>query len=223
IKSVSLPALIEKIAAIHGRLRLSSIDPWAVTDDFLAAVENSRLCDHFHLSLQSGCDKTLARMNRRYTTDDYAAASAALKKIRPTAAVTTDIIVGFPGETDADFEKSLNFVREMAFAQIHVFEYSAREGTPAASFPDQVPVKIKHERGKIMRESAAELQKNFLHSQVGTTASVLLGKSSAPGMFKGLSTNYCTVLVQSDDDLTRTIKNVEITACRDDFLTGTLK
>ncbi|MCL2357222.1 MAG: tRNA (N(6)-L-threonylcarbamoyladenosine(37)-C(2))-methylthiotransferase MtaB [Defluviitaleaceae bacterium] len=246
----NLPSLIRKIAAIRGlsRLRLSSIDPWAISDEFLDAVQNSpALCSHFHLSLQSGCNATLARMNRRYTTADYAAAARALRKIRPNAALTTDIIVGFPGESDADFEESLNFVRETAFAQIHVFEFSAREGTPAANFPEQILPKIKNGRGKIMRELAAKLQSNFLLAQVGTTAHVLFEsrehipdaalsceaknhfspgiqsrEKPSPALFIGNTENYCSVEVQSDENLVRTVQKVKITAYSNNRLTGTL-
>ncbi|MCL1844354.1 MAG: MiaB/RimO family radical SAM methylthiotransferase [Defluviitaleaceae bacterium] len=218
----SLSFLIKEISACGvPRLRLSSIDPWAVTDEFLDAVQKSpALCDHFHLSLQSGCDATLLRMNRRYTPNEYAAVVTALKKIRPNAAVTTDIIVGFPGETDADFEESLRFAREMAFAQIHVFEYSAREGTPAASFSGQIPPKILHERGKIMRALAAELQKNFLNAQIGKIANVLFEKEKSRGVFVGNTENYCAVTVESHENLVRTIRKVKITARSEDCLMG---
>jgi len=214
----NLAALIRQVAKISGltRLRLSSIDPWAVNDAFLSAVADSpTLCDHFHLSLQSGSDSVLQRMNRRYTTAEYAKTVEKLRKLRPACAITTDIIVGFPGETDADFQQSLDFVRAINFAQVHVFEYSPREGTPAATFNDQVPQRVKAERGVKMRALVAELRKNFLTSQVGKILPVLFETKN-----KGHSTNYCPVEVICNADLTNTIQHVEITTCTETTLMG---
>jgi len=220
----SLSSIIKEIAALDGlkRLRLSSIDPWAVSEDFLDAVaESPTLCSHFHLSLQSGCDATLEKMNRRYATAEYAKAACCLRKIRPETALTTDVIVGFPGESDSDFEKCLSFVRKMEFAKVHVFEFSPREGTPAAEFSGQVPHKIKSERGKVMRELAAELQNNFLQNQIGKTLDVLFEKRLKPQAdFVGNSENYCSVKVNSESNLINTIKKVNITACEGEILTG---
>jgi threonylcarbamoyladenosine tRNA methylthiotransferase MtaB len=215
-EEASLSFLIKKIAALNGRLRLSSIDPWAVDENFLEAVSGSpSLCCHFHLSLQSGCDATLKRMNRRYTTADYAAAAHSLRKINPETALTTDIIVGFPGESDEDFEKSCAFVREMNFAKIHVFEFSAREGTPAANFSQQISSDVKKFRGKIMRQLANVSQKNFLQNQIGKILNVLFETNAT-----GFSENYCKVKISSDKNFRNTIQRVKITACTNDFLTG---
>jgi threonylcarbamoyladenosine tRNA methylthiotransferase MtaB len=214
----NLSSVVKNVAAIDGlkRLRLSSIDPWAVNAEFIAAIaETPVLCGHFHLSLQSGCDTTLEKMNRRYTTDDYRKAAASLRKIRPNAALTTDVIVGFPSESDSDFLRSLDFVREMEFSQVHVFEFSPREGTPAANFPAQVPQNVKHERGKIMREAVAELQKNFLERQVGRTLSVLFEREN------GKTENYCTVRAKSATP--NKIYDVKITSCTDEFLEGEIQ
>ena len=217
----NLASLIRQIAKLDGlkRLRLSSIDPWAVDEDFLDAVATADiLCDHFHLSLQSGCDTTLARMNRRYTIAQYRLAAAALRNLRPNCAMTTDIIVGFPGETDADFLESYAFVHEIGFAQVHVFEFSPREGTPAAGFDGQVPQKVKNARGLAMRELAAHMRKHFLEAQVGKMLPVLFETKT-----NGHSTNYCPVEVfcnTCNDELTNTIQNVEIIACTASALTG---
>ncbi|MCL2223393.1 MAG: tRNA (N(6)-L-threonylcarbamoyladenosine(37)-C(2))-methylthiotransferase MtaB [Defluviitaleaceae bacterium] len=218
-----LAHVVRKISALDGlkRLRLSSIDPCAVDEDFLDAVAASPvLCEHFHLSLQSGCDTTLKKMNRRYTAARYKNAADALRKIRPTAVLTTDIIVGFPGETDSDFTQSLDFVREMEFSQVHVFEFSPREGTPAATFPAQIPQNIKHERGKIMRETVSQLQKNFLCKQVGKELHVLFEKEKQHGMFEGNSQNYCTVHAPSAFDIRNTIQKVKIISCTENLLKG---
>jgi len=224
LASENLPSLICKLSDIKSikRLRLSSIEPYAITDEFIAAMANSAiLCDHFHLSLQSGCDTTLARMNRRYTTSEYIVAIKRLRKLRPNAAFTTDIIVGFPGETDEEFYQSLAFVRKMGFSRIHVFEYSRRTGTPAADFENQVQDIIKTKRSKKMRNLAAALQQEFLLRQVGTTQSVLF-ESQTEGYWYGHTNNYCPVTVASDTNLTNTIRHIVITGHDGDGLIGKL-
>jgi threonylcarbamoyladenosine tRNA methylthiotransferase MtaB len=212
--------LIKRTAALDGlkRLRLSSIDPCAVDADFLRAIcESPTLCSHFHLSLQSGCDATLERMNRKYSAAQYAKAAKELREIRPDAALTTDVIVGFPGESETDFNESLAFVREMKFAKVHVFEFSAREGTPAAKFPQQILPAEKSARGKIMRKLVAELSREFLQKQIGKTLNVLFENTE-----KGNSENYLSVKVKSNENLVNLIKSVKITACTDEHLTGKL-
>ena len=218
----TLPVLIKQLASQGPkRLRLSSIDPWAVDDEFLAVVaESPTLCSHFHLSLQSGCDRTLARMNRRCTTAEYANAAEKLKAIRPNLALTTDIIVGFPGETDDDFKESLHFAKEMGFSQIHVFEYSPRAGTPAASFPDQVPSQVKTARGAEMRTLAQSLKQQFLCTQIGRVVPVLFETASRePSTWQGHTDNYCMVKA-SGANLANTLMDVLITDITDDGLIG---
>ncbi|MCL2456587.1 MAG: MiaB/RimO family radical SAM methylthiotransferase [Defluviitaleaceae bacterium] len=212
----SLSCVIKKIAALDGvnRLRLSSVDPRAVDENFLEAVALPVVCEHFHLSLQSGCDATLKKMNRRYTSAEYAKSAAALRKIHADAALTTDIIVGFPGESDSDFLESLNFAREMKFAKLHVFEFSPRTGTPAAEFLGQVAHKIKSERAKIMRDLSDELQKNFLRAQIGKTLDVLFENENF-----GHSRNYCAVRT-SHSHKKNTIQKIKINGSENEFLTG---
>jgi threonylcarbamoyladenosine tRNA methylthiotransferase MtaB len=224
IGGTSLAEIIKKTAALNGlrRLRLSSIDPWAVNENFLSAVASPVVCGHFHLSLQSGCDATLAKMNRRYSTAEYAKAADALRKIKPDAAITTDIIVGFPYESESHFEECLAFVLKMQFAKIHVFEFSAREGTPAANFPEQISQAKKIFRGKKMRELSNELQKNFLQKQIGKEFSVLFEKEEQKNIFIGNSENYCSVLTESKNALTNTIHKVQIAACEGKTLIGKL-
>ena len=219
---VNFPDLLKQMIALDPkRLRLSSIDPWAVNDDFLEVVANSpTLCSHFHLSLQSGCDRTLAGMNRRYSTADYLKAAKQLRSLRPTIGLTTDVIVGFPGETEEDFQESMRFVNEIGFSHIHVFEYSPRAGTAAADFPDQVPGNVKSERGNEMRTLAKTLKQRFLNAQVGTTTKVLFETQITPSnIWHGHSDNYCIVKAQGTD-LTNSIKNVLITNSTEDELTG---
>jgi len=217
-EEANLATLIKYVAALDGlkRLRLSSIDPWAVNSAFLDAVDSSpALCSHFHLSLQSGCTTTLTRMNRRYTTEEYAKAAKALRELRPDAALTTDVIVGFPGESHENFQDSLKFVQDMKFAKVHVFEYSPRAGTPAAEFPLQVPSQVKSERGKIMRELTAKTQARFLKKQIGKTMPVLFESTQ-----KGHTENYCPVEVASTSP--NTIQNVKITGATGELLIGTI-
>jgi len=219
----TLALLIEKLSSLTGliRLRLSSIDPSAITGHFLSAAANSQvICDHFHLSLQSGSNTVLTRMNRRYNTTGYTQAAESLLKLFPHVAITTDIIVGFPGETDEEFNQSLAFAQQIGFARIHVFEYSTREGTPAAAMPNQVPDKIKSERGKQMRELAAALQTDFYKLQIGKTVPVLFETETAPSAWQGHTTNYCPVEILCNKNLANTICQVKITGFTENSLTG---
>ena len=229
-ENINLPRLINHLNDLGPkRLRLSSLDPCAVDSAFLETVSNSpTLCDHFHLSLQSGADKTLASMNRRYTTADYATAASKLKNLRPEMALTTDIIVGFPGESDEDFSKSLRFANDMGFSRIHVFEYSPRDGTPAADMPGQIPARVKSARGEEMRALAKSLELKFLHSQIGKLTPVLFESkikesinSNSSDTWQGHTGNYCNVKVQGTN-LTNQIKHVQITGATQDGLTGEL-
>jgi threonylcarbamoyladenosine tRNA methylthiotransferase MtaB len=190
----NFPELIKKTAVLPGldRLRLGSIEPYAADELFLEAIRHPVVCNHFHLSLQSGCDDTLRRMNRRYTTREYAVIAGQLHGARPCTALTTDIIVGFPGETDEEFDKSLDYIKNIGFARIHVFEYSPRSGTPAAGFPNQINAAVRKERGKTMRQAAAETQLRFLKSHIGKCEKVLF-ESIKDGLWEGHTTNYVTV------------------------------
>jgi len=220
----NLPSLIDKISKISSlrRMRLSSIEPHAINSDFVNTVANSAtLCDHFHLSLQSGCDATLDRMNRRYTTAEYTTAIEQLRNIRPNAAFTTDIIVGFPGETDDEFNRSLDFVRKMGFSRIHVFEYSPRQGTPAANFENQIHDRIKTERSKKMRDLSIVMQQEFFLKQIGTTQHVLF-ETQKLGKWHGHTSNYCPVAISSDANLTNSIHKVAITGYDNNGLIGTI-
>lgn len=186
------------------RLRLSSIEPWDLSSDLIRLWENPRLCRHLHLPLQSGCDDTLARMNRRYTTALYRDWVCSARAAIPDLAVTTDVIVGFPGETEQEFAASAEFVANMDFARIHVFPFSARPGTVAASMPDQVSPQTKKERGEhmcaIARQSANAFQRRFL----GRTLDVLWEKQKV-GQWNGLTDNYIRVWVASSQELANRI------------------
>lgn len=221
--NTSLANLIDQICKTFGngqisdmRLRLSSLEQCAISDEFISTITSSSMvCDHFHLSLQSGCDITLKRMNRRYTTAEYELKVNALRTAYPNCAITTDIIVGFPGETDEEFDESLNFAKKIGFANIHVFEYSKREGTPAATFDAQVSDISKTARSKQMRELAAQLSHAFNTSQIGKTLPVLFEKNNI-----GHTTNYCQVMVNHAYDLSNKVYQVKITSYTESHLEG---
>lgn len=206
------------------RLRLSSLEPWDLDEQFFALWEDSRLCRHLHLPLQSGCAATLRRMARKTTPESFAALVAAARALIPGVAITTDIIVGFPGETQAEFNESLEFVRAMKFAGGHVFTYSARPGTVAARMPNQVPHPIRKERNAQMRavlaESAAAYQKAFL----GHVLPVLWESAAALGpegwRMSGLTDNYLRVSAYAPQHLWNRITPVRLTGLASDGLQG---
>ncbi|WP_455257177.1 tRNA (N(6)-L-threonylcarbamoyladenosine(37)-C(2))-methylthiotransferase MtaB [Peptoniphilus asaccharolyticus] len=206
----NLIELIEEIAKVDGieRIRMSSVEPMTITEDFLKrAIAIGKFCDHFHLSLQSGCDKVLKEMNRRYTTEEYKAVVDLIRKYMPKAGITTDIIVGFPGETDEEFEVTCKFVEKVEFSRIHVFKYSMRDGTPAAKRTDQVHGQVKHERSQKLIELNEKLMKKFASEQ--DTLDVLF-EEEIDGKFVGYSTNYLRCSIESQDDLKNITKSVKI-------------
>lgn len=193
------------------RIRLGSLSPLAITDDFIARSSRcSSLCPHFHLALQSGCSATLARMNRRYTTDDFAQAVARLRGAFPNCGITTDIIVGFPGETEEEFAQSLAFAEKIGFSQAHVFPYSKREGTRAAAMDGQIPKMVKEQRVHAMSSLCAKTQKTFWQKFVGQRVPVLFEKRADGGLWEGLTPQYVPVFVHTDDDLHGIIRDVLI-------------
>jgi len=221
------------------RLRLTSIAPWRFDDRLLdlfmedrsRGAGSSRLCRHVHLSLQSGSTATLRRMRRPYTAQEYADLVERLRAAVPGIAVTTDVIVGFPGETDEEFEESLAFVREMAFARPHVFPYSVREGTEAADLPDPVPHEVRRERMARMLELAAELERSFRRRNVGERLEVLW-EQRRDGAWLGTTDNYLRVRLDAEPpeggggssawDLTGRRSRVEITGLREHGVVGRL-
>ena len=205
--------LMKRIHDIPGlkRLRLSSLEPNLISDDFLHSAYNlPKLCDHFHLSLQSGCDRTLKRMNRRYTTAYYSQAAEAILSYFPKAALTTDIIVGFPGETDADFAESLAFAEKMGFFRIHVFPYSKKNGTAAASYPGQLDLDTKNLRSQAMRSLADRLNRDYYRRFIGLSLAVLFESQTSEGLWEGHTTQYMTVNVASSHDLKNCICKAKI-------------
>ena len=206
--------LLEKINDVEGlqRIRLSSIEPVIMTEDFINRLSGlSKVCNHFHLSLQSGCTETLKRMNRRYTAEEFMEATNRLKAKFPEAALTTDVIVGFPGETDEEFIKTFKFLKDIEFYHMHVFKYSQRKGTKAAVMPNQVDGKIKEERSKKLIELSDELELNYNKKYIGKTVEVLFEEKDGQ-YYKGHTKNYMLVKYKTNkNDLDNKIVNVNIT------------
>ena len=194
------------------RLRLSSIEPWDLTPEFFAMWDDSRLCRHLHLPLQSGCDATLKRMNRRHTTQLYANLADDARRAIPGLALTTDLIVGFPGETDPEFASSAAFVERMGFARVHVFPYSSRPGTPAATMPDQVEPQVRHRRARDMRTIAQRSSEAFRQQLVGLTLPVLWEGRPVHGRWSGLTDNYVRVFAESSENLANTLRPAHLSA-----------
>ena len=162
-------------AVPHLRIRLGSLEPRIVTEEFAAALSGfQNLCPQFHLSMQSGCDTVLARMKRKYTTEEYMESLERLRNAFPGCAITTDMIVGFPGETEEEFEKSLSFIRQCRFADMHIFPYSRRPGTPAAEMPGQLPNAVKEERSRRAIAVAQDMSRCYHQELLGTTQAVLV-------------------------------------------------
>jgi len=190
------------------RIRLSSIEPMTLNAEFVEKISGAKkLCHHFHLSLQSGCDETLKRMNRKYTTDEYFDIVSGLRKAFPDVAITTDIMVGFPGETDAEFAKTCAFLEKVSFSAAHIFKYSRRKGTPADRFPNQVLSEVKAERSKKVKEITDKSQLCFMQKFIGTRMEVLFEQRQG-AYFEGKTDNYMNVLVKTDRDLSGIYKTV---------------
>ena len=218
----SLIDLIEAVctAAPGCRVRLGSLEPRTITEEFCArAAELPNLCPHFHLSMQSGCDATLKRMNRRYDTVRFMESVTLLREHFPSPAVTTDMIVGFPGETEAEFDQSLDFIRQCAFAAMHIFPYSRRPGTPAASMPDQVPRAVKEERARRAAEIAVRMERAYLSQFAGQAVEVLF-EEERDGLWRGHTTRYCEVRARGGESLHNQLRNVQITGAEDGWLRG---
>ena len=222
-RDTSLLDILKQVHEVEGieRIRFSSIEPNVVTEEFaqtMAALP--KVCDHFHLSLQSGCDKTLKEMNRKYDTEKYRQAAATLRKYLPKVALTTDIIVGFPGETEEDFRESYAFAEEIGFAKIHVFPYSPKRGTPAAARKDQLLNAVKSERSHTLIQLSDRMAADFLADAVGTDAEVLYERAVGDGIYEGHTTNYMKVHGRSEVDLTNRIAKTHITRAEGEMLFG---
>lgn len=181
------------------RVRLGSLEPDHLTDDVIERLARCpKLCPQFHISLQSGCDRTLKRMNRHYTADEYKALCDKLRRTFPDTTLTTDVMVGFPGESPEDFEASLAFVRGIGFEKVHVFPYSPRSGTRAAEMDGQVPKAVKEQRAAVMIAETEAIRQSFLRAQVGKTVQVLIEEHKENGWHEGYTANYTPVRVQGN-------------------------
>jgi threonylcarbamoyladenosine tRNA methylthiotransferase MtaB len=208
------------------RLRLSSLEPWQIDAEFLSLWTDARLCPHLHLPLQSGCAATLRRMARKITPLEYEQLLSAAREIIPGIAITTDIIVGFPGEDETKFKESLAFVKSMGFAGGHVFSYSARAGTAAAKMPDQIPHTVRKAHNAKMRAIISETSKTYRHSYLGQSLSVLWESATPIGpktwKLQGLSGNYLRISAIAAENLWNTITPVRLTGLSEDGLFGKL-
>ena len=219
----SLIDLMEAIsqAAPGVRVRLGSLEPRTVTEEFCRrAAALPDLCPQFHLSMQSGCDATLKRMNRKYGTERYLESVTLLNRFFDRPAVTTDMIVGFPEETEEEFAQTLDYIRRCGFAQMHIFPYSIRPGTPAAAL-EQVPKAVKEDRARRAANLAADMHRLYLEGCVGRTYPVLF-EQSRNGKFSGHAPNYMEVLAEGTD-LHNQVKNVRITGTDGQVLFGQLE
>lgn len=191
--------LLEEINAIQGikRIRLGSLEPRIITEDFVKRlVSLDKVCNHFHLSLQSGCNETLKRMNRKYTIEEFKKIVNLLRNNIPDVALTTDVIVGFPGETDEEFAQTLEFLSNVKFSKMHVFKYSKRQGTPAATYPNQVSEEKKENRSNILLKMSDENEKKFAEQYIGKEIEVLFENE-----IEGHTTNYIKVIRENKSEL----------------------
>lgn len=222
---VNLKSLLEHVLAETdiARLRLSSLQPREISPGLVGLWHDSRLCPHFHLSLQSGHDEVLRRMKRRYSTGGYRQAVSLIRELLPEAAITTDVIVGFPGETDEEFRESCDFCRRMDFARIHVFPYSPRPGTEAEQLPQKITDEVKRQRSRQMLALAEESARNFRRRFAGRTMEVLWEQLSEAGVWSGLTGNYIKVYTESNEDLTNKLLPVKLGKIRGDGVWGEIE
>jgi len=214
--------VIKELNKLDGllRIRLGSLEPLYMTGEMIREIsEIEKLCPHFHLSLQSGCDETLARMNRKYTTAEYREIVDRIRQHFDDAAITTDIMTGFPGETDEEFRKTCKFVESIGFSQAHIFQYSIRKGTKAAAMKDQIPPEVKEERSRILAEICSRSMHEFRERQVGKIKDVLFEEKTEE-YWTGHTGNYIPVRVLCDRDIGGELLDVMITKNEHDYMVG---
>lgn len=217
--------LLEQINKIDGlkRIRLGSLEPNLITEEFVERLGNvEKICDHFHLSLQSGCDETLKRMNRKYTIEEFEKGVKLLRNKFPNVALTTDIIVGFPGETEEEFEKTYKFLKNIKFSKMHIFKYSQRKGTVAAKMKEQISPEIKEKRSNKLIELSNKNEIEFLNQYINQNLEVLFETKTEGEYTEGHTTNYITVKVKAEN-IENSIENVKIIKREDMELIGNIK
>lgn len=202
--TLGLIDVVEAVCNVDGikRVRLGSVEPVVITKDFVSRAKKLKnLCPQFHLSLQSGCTETLKRMKRRYTAEEYMQAVKLLRANIPDTSITTDLMVGFPGETEEEFEESYNFCKAVGFMQMHIFKYSKRPGTIAADMENQVPEQVKEQRSQKMLALGQQMKTEFYNSYKGRTVEVLAEVRTKDGRYHATTANYMDVFVESDEDI----------------------
>ncbi|MBR5517572.1 MAG: tRNA (N(6)-L-threonylcarbamoyladenosine(37)-C(2))-methylthiotransferase MtaB [Clostridia bacterium] len=218
----SLIEIIEAVCGVEGieRVRLGSLEPNLITDDFIERTKKlPNFCHHFHLALQSGSTTVLERMKRHYTAEEYIKAAEMLKNAFPDCALTTDVMVGFPGETDEEFEESRNTVKTVGFSHIHVFPYSRRKGTVADRMENQVDENIKNIRTEKMIETGAQIKKEFFEKYMGKTMPILVERQASEGVYEGHTTNFIQVFAKGESR-EGCVVNVKLTGYENEFMTG---
>ena len=222
-EDITLIDVLEKINEIDGikRIRLGSLEPTIITKDFLQRLSKlDKICHHFHLSLQSGCNETLQRMNRKYTTEEFKNVVEMLRETYEDVMLTTDIIVGFPGETEEEFEKTYNFLSDINFYKMHVFKYSKRNGTKAALMPNQVSTILQEQRSKKLIELSKENQDKYNSEYIGKEVTVLFEEENGE-YIKGHTANYLVVNIKGNiAKLHNEIVKVKITSILGEELIG---
>ena len=224
-ENIGLIDLLEEINKIDGivRIRLGSLEPKIITEEFMQRlIKLEKICHHFHLSLQSGCDETLKRMKRRYTTEEYKAIVDRLRAAIPNVSITTDVIVGFPGETNEEFDKTYEFLKDIELTHMHVFKYSPRKGTPAATMENQVDPSTKHDRSEKLLQLNEENFNKFGQKMLDKEFNVLFEQKVGDNKYEGLTENYVKVIVESDNDISEQILKVKIKDVKNEFLEGIL-
>ena len=222
-ENIGLIDLLEEINKIDGivRIRLGSLEPKIITEEFMQRlIKLEKICHHFHLSLQSGCDNTLKRMNRKYTTSEFEEIVQRLRKYYNDVILTTDIIVGFPGETGEDFETTYNYLKKINFYKMHVFPYSPRKGTVAAKMPDQIQGDVKEKRSKKLIELSNENQKQYNQNLIGKDVEVLFEEKNKEGYYKGHTQNYILVEYKTDEELENKIVKVNVKKAEIEYVIG---
>ncbi|KMT21646.1 tRNA (N(6)-L-threonylcarbamoyladenosine(37)-C(2))-methylthiotransferase MtaB [Clostridium cylindrosporum] len=222
--SENLVDVVEILSKIEGleRIRIGSIEPMFFSEGVLERLKAVKsFCPHFHLSLQSGCDETLKRMNRRYTADEYREVVDRIRDTFEDAAITTDIIVGFPGETDEEFEATYKFLSEIKLSKMHIFKYSERKGTKAAMLSGKVDPKKKEERSKILTELDEKCMVEFMEKYLGREMKVLF-EEEKEGIFMGYTENYIKIIISSDTRLTGKILSCRLNNISGDGIIGEL-
>lgn len=205
------------------RIRLGSLEPEAMDIGTLKKLSGYKnFCPQFHLALQSGCNETLRRMNRHYTTEEYEEIVCNIRSVFDNPSVTTDVMVGFPDETEEEFRRSMEFVRKIGFARVHIFPYSRRAGTVADRAPGQISPEVKKERAALMAQAAKQGMSEFLASQIGRTESVLIETLNKDGFYEGYTMNYTHVHVRSEENISGLVVPVRIISAKDESCFGEL-